>query len=79
MDNVPRYRSGEPISVGDRVAYDQSEGEIELVVTPQSPDWESYWHELGPGAMVKCPKYGRVYVPFDDEELEFKGAPGETQ
>ena len=71
MTECPKYSSGEKIDIGDLVRYDESEGTIELIVTPESPDWESYWHELGQGVMVKCPKYGRVFVPFDDEHLEF--------
>ena len=71
MINQPTYLSGQPIHVGDRVKYEEREGEIELVITEQSPGWELYWHELGPGVMVKRPECGRVYVPFDDKGLEF--------
>ena len=65
------YKSGLVIELKDHVIYDGSEGVIELIITADDDDWDSYWHKHGEGIMIKCPKYGRVYVPFDDEELDF--------
>ena len=70
MNDIPSYSTGEPIHEGDCVRYDGNEGEIESVVAEHSPQWDSYWKDLGAGVMVKCATYGRVYVPFDDDHLE---------
>lgn len=44
---------------------------VDFVIIDQSPDWNSYWNKLGQGVMLKVPSFGSVYVPFEDEGLEF--------
>ena len=74
------YQSGEPIRKGDRVTYHGEEGEIELVVDPESTGGttEERWHlqEHGGGVLIREPKvFGLVFIPTDqigeDEDLVF--------
>jgi signal peptidase I len=67
----PKYSSGEIILRGDRIRYNGENGEVDFIITEESPDWDSYWHDLGEGVMLKVPSFGSVYVPFLDGELEF--------
>ena len=67
----PKYSSGEIIIRGDRIKYNGENGEVDFIITEESPDWDSYWHNLGEGVMLKVPSFGSVYVPFSDEELDF--------
>jgi hypothetical protein len=71
MSKLPTYKSGENILIEDRVKYDNEDGIIEDIITEDNPNWENYWKKLGTGVMVKCPKYGRVFVKFEDEDLLF--------
>ena len=68
----PKYRSGDEIVLHDQVLFEGKDGIIELIVTTNDDDWDSYWHEQGEGVMVKCEGFGRIFVPFDDEGLELK-------
>lgn len=56
---------------GDQIKYDGENGEVDYTITEDSPDWDSYWDDLGVGVMLKVPSFGLVYVPFEDEHLEF--------
>ena len=69
--NKPKYRSGEKIVAGDNINYSGENGTVDYVVTKEYPNWETYWKDLGPGAMLSVPSFGSVYVPFDDEDLFF--------
>jgi len=68
---IPRYLTGQKILKGDRIKYVGEDGIVDFVITDKAADWESYWNKLGQGVMLKVPSFGRVYVPFDDEDLEF--------
>ncbi len=69
--NIPKYLTGQTVLSGDLIKYSGEDGVVDFVITNQSPDWDSYWNELGQGIMLKVPSFGSVYVPFEDEELEF--------
>ena len=71
MRIIPKYKSGETIIIEDNVKYDGDDGIIEDIITEDNPDWGNYWNKLGTGVMVKCPKYGRVFVEFKNEDLVF--------
>jgi hypothetical protein len=70
-DKTPKYATGQIILCGDLIKYDGENGEVDFIITNDSPDWLSYWNELGEGVMLKVPSFGSVYVPFTDEDLEF--------
>jgi hypothetical protein len=70
-DKSPKYLSGEMILKGDHINYNGESGEVDYTITDESRDWDSYWSELGVGVMLKVPSFGSVYVPFEDEDLEF--------
>lgn len=61
------------LRIDDNVKYDnENENEIiEDIITENSPDWEDYWKKLGTDVMIKCLKYGRVFVKLKDEDLVF--------
>ncbi len=69
--NEPKYRSGEKIVAGDNINYSGENGYVDFVVTQEYPNWETYWKDLGQGAMLSVPSFGSVYVPFDDGDLIF--------
>ena len=68
---IPKYLSGERILKGDHIKYMGESGEVDFTITEESPDWDSYWCDLDCGVMLKMPSFELVYVPFDDEHLEF--------
>lgn len=67
----PKYSISESIQSGDNIKYAGETGTVDLVITNKAEDWDTYWKELGEGVMLKVPSYKNVYVPFDDEDLEF--------
>ncbi|MEN8188440.1 MAG: hypothetical protein ABFS19_01240 [Thermodesulfobacteriota bacterium] len=67
----PIYSSGETILSGDHITFEGESGLVEYVITPDHPQWDSYWKDLGTGVMLSVPSFGSVYVPFDDNGLLF--------
>ena len=66
-----KYRTGELVLPGDRVAISGEFGFVECVVTEAHPEWEVYWKDIGSGMMLSTPSCGRVFVAFDDDDLCF--------
>jgi len=71
MNNKPTYQTGELILPGDEVLIGEWDGTVEFVITSASPDWNSYWKELGEGVMLKGEAFSTLYTRFDDDDLRF--------
>ncbi|HUU93653.1 MAG TPA: hypothetical protein VM238_20875 [Phycisphaerae bacterium] len=75
MDSqVPRYRTGEEVRLGDRVIYAGSPGRVVFVVGSQSFSQEfpgEDWEYLGRGFMLETEAFGLVHPEKPDENLHF--------
>ena len=67
----PTYSTGKPIREGDLVKIGQWEGEVEFIITRDSPGWADYWQGQGEGVMLAGSAFGSLYTQFHDEDLVF--------
>jgi hypothetical protein len=67
----PTYVSGQVIQAGDDVRYGGEQGRVEFIAIAGDPATQWYVGQYGEGCMLSAPAFGRVYVAFDDEDLEF--------
>jgi len=67
----PTYASGQAIEAGDRVRYHGEEGRVEFLATAGDAATQWYVEQCGEGCMLLASGFGRVFVPFDDDDLEF--------
>jgi hypothetical protein len=65
------YASGQDIQPGDHVRLDGEEGRVEFVAVAGDAATQWYVEQCGEGCMLLTPNLGRVYVAFDNQDLEF--------
>jgi len=70
---VPRYRTGEEVCLGDRVTYAGTPDRVVFVTESNAfaPEFQDeYRKSLGSGFMIETEAYGPIYMNEADEHLD---------